>query len=98
MVIMADGEIFTLRSSSIADGSLDFCSEPKEECERINRTIFYVLSPRRMQRMEVIRLPLTHRVNYLVHMGQQRFVYSARVELRVKGLYQRRLLKLSGIP
>lgn len=60
MVIMADGKIFTLRSSRIADGSLDFYGERKEVCEQINRTIFYVLSQRHMQEMEVARLLLNH--------------------------------------
>lgn len=58
MVIMADGKIFTLRSHRIADGSLDFYGERQEVCEQIKRAIFYVLSPRRMQRMEVVGLPL----------------------------------------
>lgn len=71
MVITADGKIFTLHSSRIAEGSLDFNNKSEEVCEQINRTIFYVLSPRSMQRMKVIRLPLNHQVNYVVHMGQQ---------------------------
>lgn len=58
-------------------------------CEHINSTIFYVLSPRHMQEMEVTGLLLNHRVNYQVHMGQQRFGYKARVGLRANSLYQR---------
>lgn len=68
---MAAGEIFTLRSWRIVDGSLDFYEESEGVCEQINRTIFYVLSPGRTHQMEVIRLPLNHGVNYLVHMGQR---------------------------
>ena len=57
-------------------------------CEHINRTIFYVLSPGHMQQTEATRLLLNHRVNYQVHMGQQRFGYKAWVGLRANSLYQ----------
>lgn len=47
---MSTREIFTWRSSRIVDGSLGLCGESEEVWKQINRTIFYVLSPRRTRR------------------------------------------------
>lgn len=38
--------------------------------EQIKRKIFNVLSSRHMQRIDMVRLPLNHQVNYLHHMEQ----------------------------